>query len=50
MSGEDFEKKCKCEQVRGNVGVYEDTNLGIYSKASPCINEIYYQWMYNIDL
>ena len=38
MSGEEFEKKCKSDQVRGNVEVSEDTKFGIYSKDSPCIN------------
>ena len=50
MSGEDFEKKCKPDQGRGNVGVSEDTNHGVYSKASPCINAIDDRWMYKIDL
>ena len=50
MSGDYFEKKCKREQGRGNVDVYEDTRRGLYSKASPWINEIGDHWMSNIDL
>ena len=40
ISGEEFEKKCKCEQGRDNVEVSEDTRHRIYSKASPWINAI----------
>ena len=50
MSGEEFEKKCKREQGRGNVDVSEDTNRGIYSKASSSINNMDYPWMSKIDL
>ena len=50
MSGEDFDKKCKRDQDRGNVDVSEDAKCGIYSKASQCLNTIYDHWMYNIDL
>ena len=50
MSGDDFEKKCNREQGRGYVGVSEDTNRGLYSKASPWINAIYDHWISNIDL
>ena len=31
ISGEDFDKKCKCEQGRGGVDVYEYTKYGMYS-------------------
>ena len=50
MSGEEFEKKCKREQGRGNVGVSEDTKCGLYSKSSPWLNEIDDHWMFKIDL
>ena len=50
MSGEDFEKKYKREQGRGNVGVSEDTKREIYSKTSPCINSIDNHCMSNIDI
>ena len=50
ISGEEFEKKCKREQSRGNVDVSEDTKHGLYSKASPWINAIDDHWMSNIDL
>ena len=33
MSREEFENNCKHDQGRVNVGVCEDTNLGLYSKA-----------------
>ena len=32
MSGEEFEKKCKRDKGRGNVGMYQDTKHGLYSK------------------
>ena len=35
MIGKKFEKKCKCEQVRGNMDVSEDSKSGLYSKDSP---------------
>ena len=50
MSGEEFEKKCKREQGRGNVDVSEDTKCGLYSKASLWLNAINDHWMYKIDL
>ena len=50
MSRDEFEKKCKRDQGMGNIDVYEYTNCGLYSKASPCINEIDDHWMYKIDL
>ena len=48
MRGEDFEKKCKREQGRGNVDVSEDTNRRLYSKASPWLNAIDYHYMSKI--
>ena len=50
MSGEEFENKCKREQVRGNVDVYEDTKCGLYSKYSPWLNPIDDHCMSKIDL
>ena len=50
MSGDEFEKKCKPEQGRGNVDVSEDTKHGLYSKASPWLNAIDEHWMSKIDL
>ena len=50
MIGEDFEKKCKRDQGRGNVDLSEYTKRSIYSKSSPWINAIDDHWMYNIDL
>ena len=50
MSGEEFEKKSKRGQGRGNVDVSEDINSGLYSKTSPWLNEIDDQLMHNIDL
>ena len=50
MRGEEFEKKCRHDQGKGNVGVSEYTKLRLYSKASPWLNAIYYHWMSNIDL
>ena len=50
MSGEYYEKKCKCEQGRGYVDVSEDTKRGIYVKALPWLNEIDDHCMYKIDL
>ena len=47
---EEFNKKCNIFQVRGNVDVYKYTKRGIYSKASPCLNVIYYHWISNIYL
>ena len=32
------------------MDVYEDTKSGLYSKASPWINEIDDHWMYKVDL
>ena len=45
MSGEDFDKKSKLEQGRGNVGISEDTKRGIYHKSSPWLNAIDDHWM-----
>ena len=50
MSGDYFEKKCKREKGRGNVNVSEDTNHGIYSKASPLLNAVGDDWISRIDL
>ena len=50
MSWEDSDKKCKCEQGRGTVNVYEDTKRGLYIKASPWLNGIYDNWRSTIDL
>ena len=50
MSGEEFEKKCKREQDKGNLDVSEDTKRRLYSKSSPRPNAIDGHWMSNIDL
>ena len=50
MIREESEKKCKSDQGRVNVDVYEYYKRGIYSKASPWLNEIDDPWMYKIDL
>ena len=50
MNGEDFEKKRKRDKGRGNVYLSEDNNRGIFSKASPWINEMDYHCMSNFDL
>ena len=50
MRGEQSDNNCKREQGRGNVDIFEDTKHGLYSKASPWINEIYDNWMSKIDL
>ena len=50
MSGEEFGKKYKSDQVRGNVDISEHTKYGIYSKSSPWLNTVYDHCMSNIDL
>ena len=50
MMREDFEKKCKSDQGRGNVDTSEDTKRGLYSKSSPCLNAIDDHWMSKIDI
>ena len=50
MSGEDFDKKCKCEQGRVNVDVSKDTKRGLYMKSWTWLNAIEDHWMSNIDL
>ena len=50
MRREESDNKCKHEQGRGNVDIFEDTKHGLYSKALPWINAIYDFWMSKIDL
>ena len=50
MRREESDNKCKREQGRGNVDIFEYTKHGLYSKASPWINAIDDNWMSKIDL
>ena len=50
VGGEYFQNKCKSEQGRGDMDMSEDTNIGLYSKALPCINVIDDHWISKIDL
>ena len=50
MIGEALENKCKRDQVRGNVDVYEDTKRGLYNKYSPWLNLIDDHWISKIDI
>ena len=40
MIGVDFDKNCKREKIKGDVGISEDTKRGFYSKSSPWLNAI----------
>ena len=42
--------KCKHDQGKINVDVYEETRCGIYSKASMWLNEINDHWISKTDI